>query len=386
MRVLHVAPNVTAAYGGPTYSLIGYAQAALALGMEVTIGAPAYSSGDGDFLRERLQGATLRTFPGYGRGAFIAAPGLWRWMREAVSRFDVVHVHGLLNPVSSVCTSLALSGGVAVVARPFGMLSRYTFAHRRGTLKRLFFRTLDRRNLERVGAVHFTSEQERDEADWHGLELSARARVVPPPWVGASGNVARESRAAGRTVLFLGRLNPVKNLESLIAAWPAVVAAVPGTKLVLAGDGEESYVRHLRSQVESHGVAGSVRFEGFVGGAKKESLLAEAAVLALPSFHENFGVAVLEAIAHGVAVVVSPEVQLASFVRRHGLGLVVPGDAEGVAGGILTLLREPDRRDACARTGPALVAESFSLESVGKKLLSMYESASRVQPSPYNHA
>lgn len=380
MRVLHVMPNVTPAYGGPTYSLAGYARAALTQGIDVTVAAPAFAPRDGEFLAGRLPEAALRLFPGYGRGAFVAAPALWRWLRSEVAGFDVVHVHGLLNPVSSASGSIALGRGVPVVLRPFGMLSRYTFSHRRGALKRVFFRAIDRRNLARVGAAHFTSEQEREEAEWHGLSLSGRAHVVPPPWMGEElpRHGQRSDVRPGGTVVFLGRLNPVKNLESVIAAWPDVVAAVPGATLRLVGQGDEAYVRTLRAAVSESGVAESVRFDGFAGEAEKAALFREADALVLPSFHENFGVAVLEALAHGVPVVVTPEVQLSTFVERHRLGRVVRGNAAGIAGGIVEVLRDPELRSACGDAGPRRVAESFSLGTVGNQLVEMYESAMRV--------
>ena len=376
MRVLHVLPNVTPAYGGPTYSLVGYARAALAMGMEVTVAAPRFEAGDGDFLAERLPGASLRLFPGYGRGAFIGAPGLWSWLRRSSARFDLVHVHGLLNPVSSLSGAIGLRRGTPLVVRPFGMLSRYTFGHRRGILKRAFFRALDRPNLARVGGVHFTSEQERAEAEWHGLGFGSRGHVVPPPWIGTAGAAPASRRdGAGTRVVFLGRLNPVKNLGSLIAAWPGVTREMPGATLRIVGEGDAGYARSLRSEVTARGLDDSVGFDGFAGDAEKRAIFGEADLLVLPSHHENFGVVVLEALAHGIPVVVTPEVQLSSFVRSHALGAVVPGDPAGLSAGIVALLRDRELRERCRESAPELVAQTFSLESVGRKLRGMYESA-----------
>ena len=98
-------------------------------------------------------------------------------------------------------------------------------------------------------------------------------------------------------------------------------------------------------------------------------------VFVLPSFHENFGVAVLEAVAAGLPVVVSPDVQLASFVSRHGLGIVSPREAGALADAIVDALGDAALRARSAREGPTLVREHFSPETVGAGLATMYEAA-----------
>ncbi|MDB4909797.1 MAG: glycosyltransferase, partial [Gemmatimonadetes bacterium] len=162
MKVLHVTPSIARAYGGPTYSLAGFARSAIGEGAEVAIAAPAPTAGD-KWLAETLPEAAVYAFRTYGRGAFLASADLHAWLRRNGARFDVVHVHGLLNPVSSLAARACVRNGWPVVIRPFGTLSRYTYAHRRGTLK-LFYRwLLDRPNLERVSAIHFTTAVERAE-------------------------------------------------------------------------------------------------------------------------------------------------------------------------------------------------------------------------------
>jgi glycosyltransferase involved in cell wall biosynthesis len=378
VKVLHVAPSLSRAYGGPTYSLAAFARAALDSGAELTIAAPAPTSPD-SWLASALPEVEIRTFRTFGRDAFLASPALQSWLRASGRRFDVVHVHGLLNPVSSLAARTCVRKRWPVVIRPFGTMSRYTFAHRRGALKRLYRALLDRPNLERASAVHFTTAMERAESAWQGIEWGARAYVIPPPWLeGAAPADVRKSSDAG-TVLFFSRLHPVKRVELLLDAWAGIQRRVPNARLVIAGDGAPAYVRELRAHAERVGAA--VTFAGFVEGDAKRELLGSADVFVLPSLHENFGIAVLEALAAGLPVVITPEVQLSGFVREHALGIVAEGNAGALAESVAAALDDSVLRKRCRTQGAALVSRYFSPSAIGEQLLDMYRFANEHPPA-----
>jgi glycosyltransferase involved in cell wall biosynthesis len=174
-------------------------------------------------------------------------------------------------------------------------------------------------------------------------------------------------------VVLISRLDPIKNIEAVLRAWVLLHARRPHLRLTIAGRGSPAYENSLRAQVQSLGLSHSVTFAGFVQGSQKSCLLANASVFVLPSFHENFGVAVLEAIAAGVPVVVSPHVQLASFVERHRLGRVVDPSPESLAHVLEETLDDMPLRLRCRLEGPALVSRTFSPDAVGRQLLAMYE-------------
>lgn len=370
MKVLHVAPSLAQSYGGPTLSLMGYAAAAAKCGMAVTVAAPDPGEAERETLETKLGGRPL-LFSSFGSGAFATSPALVEWVHDNASRYDVVHTHGLFNPISSLSTRAAIRRGAAVIIRPFGTLSRYTFEHRRRALKRAWLAALERSNLRNAAGLHFTTETERNEAAWHGIDFSGRAHVVPPP-LDVESSVTQRRPDADPLVFYLGRLNPVKNIEALILAWPEVRGSEPRAQLVVAGDGDGAYRKRLESRATGDS---SIRFSGFVSGSEKTDLLSRAAVCVLPSLHENFGMAVVEAIAAGVPVVISPHVQLASVIEEENLGIVVETTPELLAQAIVKTIRDESLRGRVERDGPDTVRRRFSSALTGERLEKMYDAA-----------
>lgn len=376
MRVLHVAPSIERSYGGPTRSLAGYVASAKVTGIDVSVAAPQCGADDVESFTANAGNVKLHLFPAVGSGAFVISPALVRWVSRGCADFDVIHVHGLFNPISSLCSRAALKAGRTVVIRPFGTLSRYTFEHRRTRLKKIYLSLVERANLIGAAALHFTTTAERDAANWYGIDFSERAHVVPPAWSGRGSNgTFTENVRRGAAALFLGRIVPVKNLESLLDAWASVRREASEATLDIAGAGADTYVRALQQRAARLGVTNSVTFRGFVSGTEKQRLLSSASVLVLPSHHENFGISVIESLEAGVPVIISPDVQLADFVRRYDLGRVVPSDPPQLAAAILDVFKDANVRARAHESGPEIVARNFSLPVIGESLSKMYEAA-----------
>jgi len=375
VKVLHVAPSIEQSYGGPTQSLAGYAVASRTAGIDVSIAAPRCSAADLDVFKAIAGPVDLHLFPSIGHGGFVTSPDLVAWVRKHARQYDAVHVHGLFNPTSSLSARTAIAAKTPTVIRPFGTLSKYTFYHRRTPLKHVWFSRIERPNLTAARAIHFTTDRERSEAEWHSIDFSGRAHVVPPP---SLDSVTREKSAAHSDdgiVLFVGRINPIKNLEALINAWPIVRSKTPHLLLEIVGDGDESYVNELRERVRLKGMDSSVIFRGFLRGEAKEKALARARLFVLPSHHENFGLAALEAISAGIPVVLSHEVQLADFVERERLGKITETAPEALAESILEVSANLSLIESVRTRGADVVSANFSPAAIGQLLSKMYQAA-----------
>jgi glycosyltransferase involved in cell wall biosynthesis len=105
-------------------------------------------------------------------------------------------------------------------------------------------------------------------------------------------------------LLYLGRIHPIKGIENLLDALAQCKAFQMGTyTLKIAGKGESDYVQQLQKRIQDQGISNKIEFLGHVEGAAKQQLLADATYLVLPSFSENFGAVVVEALAQGTPVI-----------------------------------------------------------------------------------
>jgi glycosyltransferase involved in cell wall biosynthesis len=173
----------------------------------------------------------------------------------------------------------------------------------------------------------------------------------------------------GPLILFLGRITYKKGIDLLIDAF-AQLRAERECRLVIAGPDDERLTPALRARARERGVEDQVTFAGPVYGEDRLAALAAADVWALPSHTENFGIAVIEAMAAGCPVVISPAVNLAPAARGAGAALVPALDPPEIAGALRRALTDECAADL-RRAGHRLAA-SFDVERVAPQLERMY--------------
>jgi glycosyltransferase involved in cell wall biosynthesis len=396
VRLLHVVPTYVPAWrhGGPVAAVHGLCKALAARGHQVTVfTTDVHGAATLDVPRAApvtVDGVTVWYFPvaaprrlyrspamaaalagtGPGRAAAAAGPA------AGAAGFDLVHLHSVFLWPTAAAARAAERAGVPYLVAPRGMLVG-DLLRRRGRLrKRLWIRLVEHRTLARAAAVHATSELEAREVARLGLPL-------PPVYVVANGvegepwSPAREAELAPAVraalarrplLLFLGRVSWKKGLDRLVAA----LAEVPGATLAIAGNDEEGYRARLDRAAAESGVADRIVHLGPVHGADKAGLLHGASALVLASYSENFGNVVLEAMAAGLPVAVTPEVGLAGVVREHAAGVVTAGDPPQLAAALRRLLADPEGRQAMGRRGAAAAVQSFGWGSVAARMEEVY--------------
>lgn len=309
------------------------------------------------------------------------APGFLPWIVKEAGRFDLIHLHALFSFTCTVAAWAARRAEVPYIVRPLGTLARYGMTQRRPTLKRLSFSWNEGPLLRDAAAVHFTSEAERDEA--LGLGVPIRSAVIPLGVDDAKVGDAVRFRASlprcveGTVVVYLGRLDPVKNVEGLLGALGRIRREGLRPTLLVAGDGPADYRRALESRAAAEGVAAQVHWLGEVRGQRKSGLLAAGDVFALPSFSENFGIAAAEALAAGLPCVLGRGVAIAGAVRDAGAGCAVEPTPEAIADGLRTYLTDPGLRASAGVAARVLAAREYSTQAMGRRLVALYESIVR---------
>jgi glycosyltransferase involved in cell wall biosynthesis len=381
MKILHVVPTYVPAWrhGGPVAAVHGLCKALARRRHEVTVFTTDVHGADTlDVPRSvpvSLDGVTVWYFPVALPRRLYRSPAMGAALRR-VAAFDLAHLHSVFLWPTAAAARAAVRAGVPYIVAPRGMLVAELLRQRGWLRKRLWIDLVERRTLAGAAALHATSQLEGAEAAQLGLALPP-VHVVPngveqEPWdASREAELAAPVRAAlGRRplLLFLGRVSWKKGLDRLIRA----LALVPGATLAVAGNDEEGYRATLMRLAGEAGVAERVLHLGPVRGADKAALLDGADLLLLTSYSENFGNVVLEAMAAGLPVVVTPEVGLAATVRESGAGVVCDGDPPTLAAALRGLLADGAARREMGRRGAKAAAEDFSWDSVAAQMEKVY--------------
>lgn len=307
------------------------------------------------------------------------------WLFRNVVNYDVVHVHAVFSFSTLAAGWACRMRGVPYVVRPLGVLNSWGMENRRRRLKAWSFRLLDKPLLDHAAAIHYTSAQEAGEAS--RLRIRARPAVIPlgidlkpfqnmpPPEL----FTARFPAVAGRPViLFLSRLDPKKNVEALLDAFSLLLAAKSDPIrsdpiLVIAGSGFPGYVTSLEERASTLGIQKDVIWTGHLEGNLKLSALAACDLYVLPSRSENFGIALLEAMAAGCACLSTEGVALAAESAGSGVVKLCEPESVSITEAVKDLLAHGPEREMLARNATTWVAQHCSLEKSVHSMMELYK-------------
>lgn len=383
MKILHVAATYLPArrYGGTIVSVHGLCAALAARGHDVHVFT---TSVDGASDSQVPHGQPV-TIDGvkvwYYRSPWLRriyrSPDLGAALDRDIHQFDVVHIHAVFLWPLWKAARAASRARVPYVVSPRGMMEQGLVRQKSAVLKSLWIKAIERRNLEYAKAIHVTSRREAAELESFGFSLPALVEIpngvdeAPHPAPVMSAEL-KAKVGEGPFALFLGRVEWKKGLDRLVDA----LALAPQVRLVIAGNDERGYGHTLEARAIEKGVHARVRFVGPVFGADKSALLATAGVLVLTSYSENFGNVVLEALASGCPVLLTPEVGLAPAVSQANVGEVVDGSAPAIASA-LNRLMVGDARNAAMRARGRAFAATYAWPAVAAQMEHLYRQVSR---------
>lgn len=376
MRVLRVIPTIDPDVGGPSNSAVNAAIAESRLGVQTTFifTGDASSALSTAPARERLAAAGVRSlmFPRPRVGA--AQAGLWGvslpmlgWIARHAREFEVVHLHYVWTLSTVVGAAIAKRAGCRVVLTAHESLTTYDIGTASGSVaKRRAKLALRGFIMRHVDTVVCASPLERDDSlredergvvIWHPVVEDPRDRPIPAP-------------PTPPTIGYLGRLHPKKNVGVLLHA----VARLPGTRLIICGDGAADHRRELEALASHLEIEDRVAWRGHVDPPGRARAFAEAHVMAMPSAYECFGMAGAESLASGVPVVVTESTGIAAVVRAYGAGAVVPvGDPAALADALSQFTRlESAPADKARSRALRASADHFSFAAYGASILRVY--------------
>jgi glycosyltransferase involved in cell wall biosynthesis len=322
--------------------------------------------GDGEARKEN--GVFRRYFPKQTEFYKISMP-LGKWLRREVRQYDIVHIHALFSHTSIAAARAARSASIPYIIRPLGVLNQYGVTQRRAFLKRLSLKWVEGPILRDAAAVHLTLEAEQLEAEQLGIPF--RPVVVPLGIESAPASPTHET--ATKSVLFLSRVNRVKNIECLLDAWALLHPSHSEWRLTIAGSGDMGYVESLKQKAEELGIAASVDWPGHVDGEEKAQLVAEAAVFTLPSHSENFGIAAAEAMLAGKACVFTHGVAVGVLAADHDAAMISGATPEELARALSSLMENAQERGGLGACAKAFAESELTAAVMGRRLKELYE-------------
>lgn len=373
MRILHIVTLVTpdGAYGGPTRVAVNQCSALRDQGHDAVIAAGV----DGfDEPPTTLGGVPAHLFPanrvvpGFGF-ASMRSPALRAWIGEHASKFDIAHVHLARDLVTIPATVALRRSGIPFVAQPHGMIAPRS--HPLAPLiDRLWIVTL----LRSAAMVLHLTQVERGAlraVGGPGLRLRQLPNGVPTAVVTAGGHPPGDSPE----VLFFARLHARKRPEVFAEAALSLLRSGVRARFALVGPSEgaggEVDTAIARARAEGFDEA-VIRREPAVAPDLAEERMARASIYVLPAVREPFPMAVLEACALGIPVIICADCGLAEFVKTQECGLVVDGSLPSITRAISDLLSDPLRARAMGERGRSAVQSTFSIVSVGRDLERIY--------------
>ena len=367
MRILHVIPSVAERSGGPATAIVPMCRALMQQGMDVLL----LSTTDGlSETRDAVEykGVPAMLFPPQLGASFKYSRPLASWLSSNIKNFELVHIHAVFNHSSIAASQACRKAGVPYIIRPLGTLDPWSMTQK-SLRKRLFWQVSGKAMLRDAAAVHYTSEVEKLSTERH-LGLN-HGRVVALG-IETHSNGTRARVFAEPYVLVLSRLHPKKGLDVLIEAFLSLSnnGNFENWRLVIAGDGPPDYVSKLKLAANSQ--PDRIVFTGWLEDDKKHAVLGGASLLALPSYQENFGLCVMEALSHSVPVLVSPDVNLATEIVSANAGWIAAVDKNALAEKLAEALADHDELAKRGHAGKQL-SQKYSWENAATGLAILYE-------------
>jgi len=326
-------------------------------------------------VAQTIPGLCLETFPA-DRTSWMNGRHRER-LKDIIRASNGVHIHGIWETHCMAAAWAARSTKRPYIISSHGMLDSWALQQKRFK-KALYAALVETRTLRQAACLRALTVDEVD--DYRRLGLMNPIAIVPngiglPVGVNADMFWKTYPQLSGkRIVLFMGRLHRKKGLDLLVQAWAKLKRQADDAHLVIAGPDSENMRTLLEQMATELKLRSSITFVGMLTGDDKWSALAAAKLFVLPSHSEGFSVAVLEALAMGIPVVVTVPCHVPE-VADHDCGWVIPAAAiNGLEGALEDFLRlSPAEATRMGERGKVLVHRRFHWSVVGKQMAEVYQ-------------
>ncbi len=382
MNIANILVSMDDNYGGPPKVAQGLGEKVASLGNRVTYWTTISPEEEG---RSAHGTSNTHFFKRERPLTWYRSPALLKELGRSVSNIDVLHIHEIWSYPQLATARMASCRGVPYLIVPHGELEPWRI-RRKGLLKfakkRAYLSLFGLSMLRNSSCLHAITPNEID--GYRRIGYQGPITVVPNgidmrtysdlPCPEEADRYWPQLRNR-RIVLFLSRLNSEKGLDQLIPAWKRLTArdSYDDTLLVLAGPEDRGYGAVVRNLVQEHDIEDRVLLTGMVRDRKKLALISRADVYTLPSHSEGFSISVLENLAAGKPMLITPGCNFPEVAEANA-GLCVPPEPDLLEGAFRQLLdMSKTERDAMGQRGRKLIHQNYTWDIAARKMITVYQ-------------
>lgn len=383
MKLLHVISSVNPAGGGPIESIVGSTAAIEKLGHSVEVAS--LDDPNASWVKESSLSVHAL---GPSSSGYAYSSSFLPWLRANRSSYDAIIVNGLWQ-YHSLATWQALNKtDTPYFVFTHGMLDpwfkrTYPLKHLK---KSFYWPWAEYRVLRDAKGVCFTCEEERLLARQSFRLYKCKEIVVAFGCASPTGDIHSQREAflnqfsalrSKKLVLFLGRIHPKKGCDLLIEAFARIAEKDNALQLVMAGPDQTGWQTQLQNQAQELHIAERITWTGMLRGDLKWGAFYAADAFILPSHQENFGIAVAEALACGVPVLISNKVNIWREIQTDGVGIVGDDTVEGTKKTLQQWLALPEEQKHTFRRNAKKCFESrFEIHRAAQSLINVLQGRS----------
>ena len=391
MKILCVIPSYFPAFqfGGPVASVHYLNKALVKKGADVTVYTTNVGLAGKVSVNQEvdIDGVKViyfkfsRIFEFVGPTGWQFSQPLTRALKRNLNNFDIVYLSAIWNYPTAITAHYCRKYKKPYIIAPRGVFYPYTF-NKKIWKKLPYYKLISRKDLEFSAGIHYTTQDEFEQTHPFLRLKNDRLFIVPnginlPEFKNLPPKSSFRERYPilknKKVILFLSRLDWKKGLDLLAKAYGIVVKKRNDAYLVIVGEGQESFKKKVKRWFQKEGVFDKTLFTGMFVDRQKLEAFAGSDIFILPSYSENFGMVVVEAMACGLPAIISDGVGIYREVNDSHAGIVVPCNPVRLAEAINNLLNNETLRQNIKENAQRLIREKFDINKVADEMLMRFK-------------
>ena len=384
IKVLHVIPSIARIRGGPSQVVIETVKAL----RQNKVDAEIVTTNDNGLdlldvpLQQRIEYKEVLVWfffrfspPINSLREFTISFQLTKWLWLNITNYDILHIYSIFSYTSAIAMGIARLKGIPYIVRPMGQFGEWSLQQSK-LKKQIYLNLIEKGTLNHADALHLTSEREKQELTRLKFKTNSFALpnglIIPDRLPEARQKLRAKLQLPEDEpiVLFLSRLHYKKGLNYLIPALSKLTDR--RFTFILAGSGDRAYEIEVNNLLHQHNIYSRTIKTGFVEGDYKNLLLQGSDIFALTSYSENFGIAVLEALAVGTSVLTTPGIALSSLVEKEDLGYVSQLDINAIALNIEYILSNSQEAREKSDRASKFIQDNYTWDKIAIKMIDVY--------------